>query len=137
MYYIIVMVVSMLIFLKKNKIVIQVYTNDVHKHKATKIENADYCYYQSDCLFMPWGTDLLPEEINSNIEKVKNNMITSENKIYFIGMPTTPWNDVRQYCSNNNIIYINKGGFSNNNISFNENIELIQKSLVAPAVQEK
>lgn len=122
---------------KKNKIIIQVYTNSVHKYKPNKIDNNDYCYYLNECLYMPWGTDLLPEEINLNIEKVKNNMLVSENKLYFIGMTLYPWDEVSRFCNNNKIEYINKGGFLGNNISFNENMKLIQKSIIAPAVQEK
>jgi hypothetical protein len=56
-----------------NYIILQVYTNDViNKHKSTEIDKSTLTYYKDNTLYMPWATDLLPEEINENIEKVKD-----------------------------------------------------------------
>ena len=120
---------------KCNVMVIQVFTLDVFKHKATMID--DYSYYIDNCLFMYWATDLLPHEIDDNINKLKNNMITSNRKVCFIGMMTSPWNHVENYCIKNKYEFIQKGGFSKNNVTGNDNMMIIQQSLLAPAVQNE
>ena len=96
----------------------------------------EYCYNQDDLIMMCWATDLLPDEINKNIELVKNNQLKKENELNFVGMSIYPWDEVKKWCENNNIIYNNYGGFSNN-VSPERNMELIQNSVLAPAVQEQ
>ncbi len=121
---------------KANVITIQVYTNAVHQHKAIPL-NDKKCFYLDQCIFMPWATDLLPHEINKNIELVDNNQIICDNEINFVGMPVEPWDKVKEFCKNHNIKYNNVGGFSLNNVSSEDNMKLIQKSIIAPAVQCK
>jgi hypothetical protein len=120
----------------KYKFNLQVITKaDLNRYKFYKIPN-EYGYYHSDLLMICWATDLLPDEINKNIEKVKNDEINSENELYFIGMMLDVWDKVSIWCNNNNIKFINKGGFSNN-VSSEENMVYIQKSILAPAIQNK
>lgn len=116
------------------KIVLQVYTNTIPKN-VVLIENS--CYYSGCGLFIPWGTDLLPFEIDINIEKLKNNKInfTEPKKVQLVGMPLYPWDLVLDYCNKNGYVYTYKGGFGTTNISPYENMETIQKSFIAPAVQ--
>jgi hypothetical protein len=121
---------------KKNIIIIQVYTNDVYKHNAKPLNNKK-CFYLEQCIFMPWATDLLPHEINKNIELVNNNKIICYNGINFVGMPVEPWDKVKEFCKINNIKFSQVGGFSLNNISSEDNMKLIQQSILAPAVQCK
>jgi hypothetical protein len=120
---------------RNNFISLQVYTNTIPKH-STLIENS--CYYCDDCIFIPWGTDLLPHEVQENINKVKNDEITYKNPkaLHFIGMPLYPWDLALEYCVENNIKYRQKGGFSNN-ATPEENMKLIQESYLAPAIQCK
>ena len=115
------------------KINLQVYTNTIPKH-STLIENS--CYYCGDCLLMTWGTDLLPFEIDINIQKLLNNEIkyTEPKTLHFIGMPLFPWDLALDFCKNNNINYQQQGGFSNN-VSAEENMKIIQQSYLAPSIQ--
>ncbi len=124
--------------LDSNKILgLQVFTLDVHKHNAQPITNTIGCYSLSDCIFIPWATDLLPNEIDINIQNLDNILNLNEKKVYLVGMPIYPWDEVVKYCSNHKIQYRQIGGFSNNNISCEENMQLIQSSIVAPAVQNE
>jgi hypothetical protein len=119
----------------KNKYNLQVITkSDLDKYKFNKLN--EFAFYHNDLIMMCWGTDLLPHEIDQNIDKVKNNLIESNDELNFIGMPLYPWDEVKLWCDNNNITYQSFGGFNNQNKSIEENMELIQDSIIAPAVQE-
>ncbi len=123
---------------KSNKMILQVYTDDVIKcHGGKPVEGHRGCFYLTDCLFIPWGTDLFPDEINENIKKVKENQIVTKRELNFVGMGIEPWDQVEKFCKNNKIIYKQIGGFSNTNVDFNTNMRLIQESIIAPAVQCK
>lgn len=97
---------------------------------------SDYAFYCGDCFTICWATDLLPEEIDININKVKNDEIISKKQLNFIGLPTGPWDDVLIWCINNDIKYTRYGGFGNN-IDMDTHIKLIQESIIAPAIQEE
>jgi hypothetical protein len=125
------------ILTKTNYFKLQVYTNDViNKHNAILIDKTMLTYYKDDTLFMPWATDLLPEEINRNIEKVKNEEIKIENIISLVGSITEPWMYVKKFCEKNHILFECYGGFSKN-LSVEETIHITQKSILAPAFQSE
>lgn len=118
---------------KQNKFVLQVYTDDVIKcHNGIPINELLNYYYISNCLFMPWGTDLLPHEIDENIRKVKNDEIHTKRQVILVGSTVEPWDKVRDFCNRTGIEY--KEYVS---VSFDENIKLIQESIVAPSVQRE
>lgn len=118
----------------KAKYNMQVITKtSLNTYKHTKLTN--YAYYCGDCFTLCWATDLLPEEINKNIQNIKNNNIFNKLELNFVGMPTGPWDSVKLWCTQNNITYNQCGGFSNN-VSMDENVTLIQNSIIAPAIQE-
>ena len=121
---------------EENYMILQVYTNDViNKHNATEIDKSTLTYFKGKTLYMPWATDLLPEEINRNIEKVKNREFKIENMISFVGSLTRPWLYVKHFCENNNIRFECYGGNSRN-LSVEDNISLTQQSILAPAFQD-
>ena len=120
---------------KTNFIKLQVYTNDViNKHNAILIDKTMLTFYKEDTLYMPWATDLLPEEINRNILKVKNDEFKIENVISLVGSITQPWLYVKKFCEKQNIRFEYFGGFSKN-LSVEDNIMITQKSILAPAFQ--
>ena len=126
-----------LILSKTNYLKLQVYTNDViNKHKAIEIDKTMLTFYKDNTLYMPWATDLLPEEINQNIEKVKNEEFKLENIISLVGSITQPWLYVKKFCERKNIQFICYGGFSKN-LSVEDNIKITQKSILAPAFQSE
>ena len=121
---------------KENYIILQVYTNDViNKHHAIEIDKSTLTYFKDNTIYMPWATDLLPEEINQNIKKVKNGDFKIENMVSFVGSMTRPWLYVKQFCDNKNIQFECYGGNSRN-LSVEDNITLTQKSILAPAFQD-
>jgi hypothetical protein len=121
---------------ESHKMVLQVFTKSVLTLNIEK--PIAPCVYQSGCcLFMPWGTDLLPHEIDENIRQLDTIVQTSPPEVNFIGMPTPPWNSVSHYCNKHGIKYKQIGGFSKNNVNLNDNIQLIKRSIVAPALQEQ
>ena len=88
----------------EKKFNLQVITkSDLERYKFDKIDIASY--YHSDLLMICWATDLLPEDINKNILKVKTNVIKTKDVLNFVGMPLYPWDEVAKWCLNNNITY--------------------------------
>ena len=80
---------------KKRVLIIQVFTTDVFFGRTIeKID--DFIYYtpiinnQYSILYMPWATDLLPEQIQNNIDeydiKIKPKFVLN-----FVGMMTNEW----------------------------------------------
>ena len=103
-------------------------------------KNIKYHKYADDysCLYLPWATDLLLEQIQKNINNLEN--IKSKNISNFIGMMFKgQWTKYRDECIKNNIDFKNYGGTFNkdseNNKSIEENMKLIQESIIAPALQ--
>ena len=119
----------------ERKFNLQVITkSDLDRYKFDKIDIASY--HHGDLLMICWATDLLPDEINKNILKVKTNVIKSKDVLNFVGMPLYPWDEVAKWCNNNGITYKSFGGFNHTNVSSEKNMELIQESILAPAIQE-
>jgi hypothetical protein len=91
------------------------------------------------CLYMYWATDLLPEEINENINKLSS--ITTTDKINFVGTFSPSWRKLKTICDSYKLPFYNYGGTfnvnSHANKSINENIQLIQTSLISPALQDE
>ncbi len=112
-------------------ITLQVYTDDVLKYNLLKIDNCTYYDLPGKCLYQPWATDLLPEEIENN------KLITKkENQIWWVGTVgdgefgnINEINPFKRACSENNITF---------NVvhdkSVEENVELIKRSYLAPTI---
>jgi hypothetical protein len=114
---------------------IQVITEtELNKYSYNKCPY-EYGYCSDNQLLLCWATDLLPDDILYNINLVKTNNIISTKNLNFIGMPLYPWDEVKKWCDNNGYTYTNRGGFSNN-VTSEENMKLIQESILAPAFQE-
>lgn len=108
---------------------IQVYTDDVILRKCNKID--DFIYSQGNCLYFPWATDILPEQIEKNKEFVEKT-----NEIYWVGTigagefgNITELQPFMDECKKNKIKFIQKS-----NVSRDENMKFIKKSLMAPAI---
>lgn len=54
---------------------------------------------------------------------------------WFIGMTLLQWDKFSAWCKKNNIIYHCRGGYSGDNVSPEENENLIKKSIIAPTLQ--
>ena len=60
---------------------------------------------------MPWATDLLPDEIDSEIKNLSE--YRKSNTVNFVGMMISPWDEVKILCEKNNLTFSNYGGFTN------------------------
>jgi len=101
-----------------------------------------YEYHATDdgynCLYMYWATDLLPEEIDENIRGL--NTQTIQREITFIGTVTDKWIQLYHLCLANGISFTHLGATfdkdSARNVSIIDNMKMIQRSLIAPALQD-
>jgi hypothetical protein len=121
--------------------------NECDKNKGYKYQRLNYGipheYFSIcddyKCLYMYWATDLLPEEINNNIQNLSN--IKPSDRINFVGTMTNAWRYLYSICNSYKLPFYNYGATfnvnSHANKSINENIELIQSSLISPALQDE
>lgn len=121
---------------KSKRLILQVYTSDCINRDKPSIHK--FHYYNEGIIYFPWATDLLPYEIDQNIQ----NLNDKSNKIVnFVGMMTPPWDHLQSILSKHKIQFNNYGGTfnkdSDKNKSFNENRKLIEESIIAPALQTK
>lgn len=97
---------------------------DLHKSKRNnKITNMNY-----ECVYLYWGTDLLPHEFNYddiNIQK--------DNAIYYLGSPSRSYNypAFKNICEKNGIKWIANNPWVRP-LTFEDNKMLMQKSLLCP-----
>ena len=119
---------------KSHKLILQVYTHDaVNKWKAKKVPGKKFHFFGTDTLYMPWATDLLPDEIDEQIENLDD--LRSKNEVNFVGTWAKSWAECKIVCSRLGIKFVKWSGFFTKNVSFEKNMELVQSSIVAPALQ--
>ncbi len=99
-----------------------------------KIDDCIYYDLADKCIYMPWATDLLPQEI----EVIKRSIpkIKKQKRVWWIGSVgdgrygnNSQLNPFRKACSENGISFQQKI-----NVSPEENIQLIQESYMAPTL---
>ena len=114
--------------------------NEKAKTRILYNKNIPYYFYSKDysIIYIPWASDLLPYQIQENIDTLHINK--SKNICNFIGMSLPHWNELKIELLKYNIEYQNYGGTFNinskNNCSIKENINLIKESIIAPALQD-
>jgi hypothetical protein len=117
------------------------WSHDAWESKIKFYDNNNYYYYNCkyNIIYMPWATDLLPSQIQHNINNLEN--IKSYRISYFIGMELPHWTIFKNELLKYGINYINYGGtfdkHSENNKSVEENMRLIQSSIIAPSLQDE
>ncbi len=122
--------------IKKNRcIYLQVYTLECEERNVTKLENGIFCNPYDRIIYMPWATDLLPEEIEKNKTVIQK--IQKSKKIYFIGTigignfgNQDKTDSFKKACQENGIDFEHL-----TNVTNEENILLTQQSFMAPALQ--
>jgi len=120
-----------------NKLILQVFTKDVFTRPVTLLNNKLFEYWQENIntFYMPWATDILPAEIDENINKLP---FQHNGKAVFVG---SQWGGVH---GNNNELIKFKLGCDKHSIQLNivnsqrveqqESIKLIQDSYLAPSI---
>lgn len=123
----------------QNILSLQVYCIRCISDNLLHYKNNKYNCYSNDhtCIYLPWGTDLLPHEIDENIKNLE--LFDVKNISNFIGMPLEHNVQLKKSLEKYNIEYKNYGGTfdksSDRNKSIEENMKLIQESIIAPALQ--
>ena len=111
--------------------VLQVYTDDALKYNLLKVDMCTYQDRSGKCLYQPWATDLLPDEIEAN--KV---VMPKEKVVWWIGTVgagefgnINEISPFKQACEDNGVEF--KWA---HNKSIEENIDLIKRSYLAPTI---
>lgn len=125
--------------------------NQAWNVKFRDLEKIDSCtYLQSNsnynCIYQPWATDLLPNEIDEN-----DVYIPKDNIVYYLGTISNGWynsvipnwklnnrDDVNKFikaCKENNIDFIENDPIKNP-MGINEYKKLYQKSYLSPDIRD-
>ena len=133
---------------KENIIILKVtlrdFRDDPKDTLYTPIKGGQKYEYHSlidgyQCLYMYWATDLLPNEIDVNIDRIVDIQNMRTNNVHFIGSVTNIWYILRELCIQNGIPFHQYGATFDKasvcNVSIEKNVELIQSSLISPALQ--
>lgn len=121
------------LFYDNRCILLQVYTHDCLPYVTEKIDDYIYSNSKEKMIFMPWATDLLPDEIDI----IKNNCpMKKDNSITWVGSigggrfgNENELVGFKKACEENNIAFNHRV-----NISEEEGINLIKSSCMAPAI---
>jgi hypothetical protein len=115
---------------KEHIVILQTYTRHViDVHKATLLNNHSLIYYKDNTIFMPYPTNLLPHEINTNIGKLLHDNVNTKNEVIFAGSYDHYWGEVLDFCNKNGIEF--KHFY---NIPVEQNVTLVQESIISPVV---
>ena len=108
-----------------------------NEQNSRPLKDNRFIRYDGSTIYMPWGTDLHPHEIDRNISMLEQIHKNPKKICHFIGMILDdPWKPCKEECNKNGIEFTCVGGFSKNNVSIEENVQRVQESLIAPAFQE-
>lgn len=123
------------VFENGHAIIFQVYTHDCKPRNLKAMAPFILYNVQDQILYMPWGTDLLPHEID---EVKKTATLNRPDKtVYLIGSyqygefdNTRDWNAFQRACNQHGIAFKQQM-----HLSPEDNIRVIQQSYMAPAIQ--
>ena len=122
------------LYAQGHAITLQVYTHDCLRYNLTKLDDCIYYDVKSASIYMPWATDLLPDEIDEN---KKNMRPEKRQEIVFIGTV-----GCGEFGNIEHIGPFKKAGKENNinfystmQLSMEENRARIQSAYMAPAIQ--
>jgi hypothetical protein len=117
-------------------LILQVFTNSCIPH-SVPLNDSEFIRFDGKVLYMPWGSDLHPHEIDNNIAKLENISKSYKPVCHFVGMILdNPWKLCQEECKKHKISFSSVGGFSKNNVSLEENMKRVQEAIIAPAFQE-
>ena len=122
------------LFAKNRCIRLQVYTDDVLSRNLDKIEECIYYDIPSKCLYMPWATDLLPQEIDANKPATPFNY--QSNRIAWVGsIGGERFGNINEIAPFKAACHENEIYFDHAcNRSVEDNIALVKNSYMAPTL---
>ena len=131
------------VFLKKHAMIIQVFTKPVLSRNCLMFNNLKCHYYNTDdvVLYLPWATNLTPEEIQTNIDSFDKTKM--QDRGVFVGSVWSDWSNpdfgntnqiatFRMCCQHHNIPFECIEG-----LSIEKNVETIRGSKYSPSIQGK
>jgi hypothetical protein len=128
------------LFEQGNCIILQVYTHDVLERNVLEIDDLTYLDFERKVVYMPWATDLLPHEINEIKKQLQKNPPKKERSVHYVGSvghdPNPEFSNVEpitRFSQRCNELGINFN--IHRRIPMEENIKLVQQSIIAPAIQ--
>jgi hypothetical protein len=87
---------------------------------------------------MPWATDLLPPEIDANMDRLETLWAQRGPHAAFVGyFIPDPWHEAKDWLQARGITLTACGGYGLKNVSVEENMKRIQSSRIAPALQSR
>ncbi|MDR3550952.1 MAG: hypothetical protein P4L31_06070 [Candidatus Babeliales bacterium] len=118
-------------------IILQVYSHDCLKRKETKIDDCMHINIEQKTIYMPWATDLLPDEIDEMKKQLPSQK--RQKAVYWIGTVgggvhgnQDQLDPFAKACRENHVKFQHI-----THAEQAENIDLICKSYMAPAIQGK
>ena len=91
---------------------------------------------EGNSLHFPWATDLLPSEIDFNIENLEKISAIPKSGVHFTGYNISIQCEYERLVRDHfGLPYTSLGGYEHRNVSLEENMYRTQTSLFAPAVQ--
>lgn len=126
-----------------NAIILQVYTHDCLHRNVSKVDDYIYIEKELNCIYMPWATDLLPDEIENVKKKMRARTNPKEPVACFIGFvgggEYGNINNIipfQRACEEARITFVAVGLYTNGqHVSIEDNISSVFNSLMAPAIQ--
>lgn len=119
---------------RNHAILLQVYTHDCLQNNVAQVDDFIYANLEQKIIYMPWATDLLPEEIEKNKQKI---VTEKKNEFVYVG---SVWggtfgniDQVNRYkiaAKENNVAYNHA-----KNCSMETNIEMVRNAYMAPSLQ--
>lgn len=113
---------------------LQVYIDDVATRNVTKLDDCIYYDLAGKIIYMPWATDLLPDEIDAMKQKIAR--IKKEKRVYWIGTlgdgkygNSSEVRPFQRACKKERVSFNHKRA-----VSVEENINYIQRSYMAPTL---
>lgn len=104
---------------------------------SEQLNDSKFIRFDGKTLYMPWGSDLHPHEIDKNIAKLENISKNYKPVCHFVGMILdNPWKLCQEECKTHGVSFSSVGGFSKNNVNIEENMRRVQEAIIAPAFQE-
>ena len=124
----------------QQKLIQPVFTKDVYGRSTVPVKDDLFEFWQADAntLYVPWATDLLPDEIDENIRNVSAGRLNVERKALFLGSVSGGEH------GNTDQIYQFRDGCYALNIPFetsmstvveqSDSIRQVQQALIAPSI---
>jgi hypothetical protein len=125
---------------KKRCLTIQVYSDDcLERPHLKKMAPCIYIDIAGRCLYMPWATDLLPDEIEQEKQKIGRALLKRKPTVHWIGTigsglygNTGEISPFKRACRERGVSFKHHA-----QVSMQKNISYIQQSYMAPAIVGK